>query len=87
LVAGEQDPLALLLREAVRNKAGPAFAAIDAIPISRELTPPALQGGEPQAQESRHLTGPRTSCHGGIEDLDGLAAIQRRSQASPSSPQ
>jgi hypothetical protein len=45
LGAGEQDPLALLVGEAVRNEAGAAFAAIDAVPISRELTQPALQGG------------------------------------------
>jgi hypothetical protein len=75
LVAGEQDPLALLVAEAVRDKAVAAFTAIQAVPITRELTPPALQRGEPHAQQSSHLTGPCPVGHGGIEDLQGLAAI------------
>jgi hypothetical protein len=45
LVAGEQDPLPLLLAQAVRNQAVAAFTAIQAVPITRELPPPALQGG------------------------------------------
>jgi hypothetical protein len=45
LVAGEQDPLPLLLAQAVRNQALAAFTAIQAVPITGELPPPALQGG------------------------------------------
>ena len=87
LVAGEQDPLALLVREAVRHHAVAAFAAIQTDPITRELPPPALQRGQPDAQQSRHLPGSCTSRHSGIEDLQGLAAILSGGQSSPSSPQ
>ena len=75
LVAGEQDPLTLLVTQAVRNEAVAAFTAIGAVPITGELTPPALQGAEPHAKESGHFTGPFSVGHGGIEDLEGLAAI------------
>jgi hypothetical protein len=75
LVAGEQDPLALLVAEAVRDKAVAALSAILAVPITRELTAPALQGAEPHAEESGHLTGPCPGGHGGIEDLQSLEAI------------
>jgi hypothetical protein len=87
LVAGEQDPLPLLVSESVRNQAMAAFTAIQAVPITRELPPPALQGGEPHAQQHRHLSGPCTSRDGLIEDLQGLAAILRRGQSPSSSPQ
>ena len=87
LVAGEQDPLPLLVREAMRDQAVAAFTAIQAVPITRELPPPALQGGEPHAQQSGHHTGPCTGRDGSIKDLQGLAAILGRSQSSPSSPQ
>ena len=75
LVAGAQNPLTLLVTQAVRNEAVAAFTAILAVPISRELTPPALQGAEPHAKESGHFTGPCTGGHSGIEDLQGLATI------------
>ncbi len=87
LVAREQDPLALLVREAVRHLARATFTAVQAVPITRELTPPALQRGEPHAQQSRHLTGPCPGGHGAIEDLQRLAAIGRRGQSPASSPQ
>jgi hypothetical protein len=50
LVAGEQDSLALCIGKAVRHQAGTALTAIPSVPITRELAPPALQGGEPHAQ-------------------------------------
>ena len=52
-----------------------------------ELPPPALQRGEPHAQQHRHLPGPCTGRPGGIKDLQGLAAIFRRGQSPSSSPQ
>jgi len=87
LVAGEQDPLALLVAQAMRHQAVAAFTAIQAVPITRELPPPALQGGEPHAQHRRHLSGRCTSRNGLIEDLQGLAAILRCGQSTSSSPQ
>jgi hypothetical protein len=87
LVAGEQNPLTLLIREAVRNQAVAAFTAIQAVPITRKLTSPALQGGEPHAQQICHFLSPSTSRYGGIKDLQGLAAILRRGQSTSSSPQ
>jgi len=86
LVAGEQDPLALLLREAVRHQTVTALTAIDAVPITRVLSPPALQGGEPHSQEPGQLSGPCPGGQGGIEDLQSLAAISRRGQSPASSP-
>jgi hypothetical protein len=87
LVAGEQDPLALLVAEAVRNKAVAAFAAVQAVPITRKLPPPALQGAESDPKQSGHLTGPCPGGHGAIENLQGLAAITGRRQSPASSPQ
>ncbi len=87
LGAGEQDPLALLVGEAVRHQAVAAFTAVEAVPITRELPPPALWRGEPHAQQRRHRSGPCTSRDGGIEDLQGLAAIFGHVQSISSSPQ
>jgi len=87
LVAGEQDPLALLVAQAMRHHAVAAFTAITSVPITGKLSPPALQGGEPHAQHSRHLTSPCTRRHAGIEDRQGLAPIRRRRQSSSPSPQ
>ena len=50
LVAGQQNPLAFLLAEAVRHMAVAALAAIDAITVTSELAAPALQRGQPHAQ-------------------------------------
>jgi hypothetical protein len=50
LVAGQQNPLAFLLTEAVSHVAVAALAAIDAITVTSELAAPALQRGEPHAQ-------------------------------------
>jgi hypothetical protein len=87
LVAGEQDPLTLLIREAVRNRAVAAFTAIQSVPITRKLAPPALQRGEPHAQQICHFLSPSTGRYGGLKDLQGLAAILRRGQSPASSPQ
>jgi hypothetical protein len=87
LVAGEKDPLALFFAQTLRSDAAAAFTAIQTVPIIRKLSPLSLQGGEPHAQQSRHLTGPSPGRHSGIEDLQGLAAISRRGQCPSSSPQ
>ena len=87
LVAGEQDPLTLLVGQAMRHVAGTAFTAIQAVPITRELTPPALQRRQAHAQQLGELAGPCTGCHAGIEDLQGLAPILGGGQSPSSSPQ
>ena len=87
LVAGEEDSLALLVAQAMRHQAVAAFTAIQSVPNTGELSPPALQGGEPNAQHSRHLTGPSPGRHSGIENLQGLEAICRRGQSPSPSPQ
>jgi hypothetical protein len=86
-VASEQDPLTLLVRQAMRHQAVAAFTTIQTLPITRKLPPPALQGREPHAQQSGHLSGPCTGRHGGIEENQGLAAILRGGQYPSSSPQ
>jgi hypothetical protein len=86
-VAGEQDPLALLVGEAVRHQAVAAFTAVQAVPITRKLPPPTLQRGQTHAQQSGHLSDPCTGRPGDIEDLQGLAAILRCGQSTSSSPQ
>ena len=73
LVAGEQDPLAFLLAQSVRNQALAAFTAIDAVPSTNKLSPPGLQGGEPHTQQISHHSSPGPSR---IEDLRGLAAFR-----------
>jgi hypothetical protein len=87
LVPGQKDALALLVGEAVRDKALAAFTAIQAVPITHELPAPALQRGVPHAQRRRHRSGPCTSRNGLIEDLQGFAAIFGRVQFTSSSPQ
>ena len=50
LVAGQQDPLAFLLAEAVSHVPAAALATVDAIAITSKLTAPALQRGEPHTE-------------------------------------
>ncbi len=73
LVAGEQDPLAFLLAQAVGHLAATAFAAIHAFPITGELP--------------YSFTGAGISSYPFLKDLKGLLAIVRGRQSSPSSPQ
>jgi hypothetical protein len=87
LVAGEQDPLAFLACEAMGHMALAALAAVHTVHITGELPAPALQRGEANAQQGGHFSGPSTGCHGGIKNLQGLAAILGGGQSSPSSPQ
>jgi hypothetical protein len=46
-----------------------AFAAIDAITVTSELAAPALQRGQPHAQQQRQLTGTGTVSDAFIKDL------------------
>jgi len=50
-VASQQDPLPLLLTEAVRHMAVAPLAAVNAVPITGELTSPALQRDQTYAQQ------------------------------------
>jgi len=74
------------LTQAVGNMAIAAFTAVHTVFISRERTTLALQGGGPHTQQLGHLMGPCSGGHGGIEDLQGLAAVRRRGQSPSSSP-
>ena len=71
----------------MRHQAMAAFTAVQAVPITRELPPPALQCEEPHAQQVRHPCRPSASCHGNIEDPQGLEAILGRGQSPLSSPE
>jgi hypothetical protein len=75
LVAGQQDPLAFLLTEAVSHVPAAALTPVDAITVTRELTAPALQRRQAHAQKQRKLTGSGTICHALIKDVQGLPAI------------
>ena len=86
-VASQQDPLAFLLTEPVCHVAAAALAAVDSISVTNKLTAPALQRGEPHTEQQGQSTGSRTIGHALVEDLQGLPAIVRRRQSSPSSPQ
>jgi hypothetical protein len=79
--------LAFLLTEAVSHVPAAALTPVDAITVTRELTSPALQRGEPHAEQQGQLTGSGTIGHALIKDVEGLPAIVRRRQSSPSSPQ
>ncbi len=74
LVAGQEDPLAFFLAEAVSHMTVAAFAAIDAITVTSELPAPALQHGQPQAQQQGQLTDSATIGHALIEDPQGRPA-------------
>jgi hypothetical protein len=86
-VASQQDPLAFLLTEAVSHVPAAALATVDAITVTSKLTAPALQRGEPHTKQQGQFTRSRTIGHALVEDLQGLPAIVRRRQSSPSSPQ
>jgi hypothetical protein len=86
LVAGEQDPLAFFFAEAMGDVAVAALAAVNAITVTSKLTPPALQRRKPHAQQQGQLMGTCTIGHALIKDVQGLPAIVRRRQSSPSSP-
>ena len=69
LVAGQQDPLAFLVAEAVGHVTLAAFSAISAISSACKLPPPALQGGEPHPKLGGHCMCPGTGTDGVIKDL------------------
>jgi hypothetical protein len=64
-----------------------AFTAIYAVPITRELPPPALQGAQPDSRKVRQGLGPGTSGPTCFQDLQGPLAILWSGQSSPPSPQ
>ena len=64
-----------------------AFTAIHAVPITRELPPPALQGAQPDAQKACQGLGPGPSGQSCFQDLQGPLAILWSGQSSPPSPQ
>jgi hypothetical protein len=61
--------------------------AVDAITVTSKLSAPALHRGEPHAMQQGRFMSPSTIGHAFVEDLQGLPAIVRRGQSSPSSPQ
>jgi hypothetical protein len=76
-VAGQQDPLAFLLAEAVSHVEVAALATVDAITVTSKLTAPALQHGEPHTEQQGQFTGPGTIGSALVEDLQCLPAIVR----------
>jgi hypothetical protein len=79
--------LAFLLAKAVSHVSVAALSTVDAITVTSKLTAPALQRGEPYAEQQGQFTSPGTIGHALVEDFQGLTAIVRRRQSSPSSPQ
>ena len=77
LIAGQQDPLAFLLAEAVSHVAAAALATVDAITVTSKLTAPALQRGEPHTEQQGQFTGLGTIGSALVEDLQCLPAIVR----------
>ena len=75
LVASEQNPLAFFFAEAVRHMAVAALTTVDAITVASKLPTPALQRRQPNTQELCQLTGPSSTGHGLIKDVQGLLAI------------
>ena len=69
MVAGQQDPFAFLVAEAVANVMMATFSAIAAISSAGKLSPPALQGGEPHPKQGGHLSVPGTGTDGAIKNL------------------
>ena len=64
-----------------------AFPPVNTTTVASKMSTPALEHGEPNAQQQGQLTGSGTIGHALIEDLQGLPAIVGRRQSSPSSPQ
>jgi hypothetical protein len=79
--------LAFLLTEAVCHVAVAALTPVHAITVTRKQTAPTLQRGEPNAEQQGQFARSGTIGNTLIEDLQGLPAIVRRRQSSPSSPQ
>jgi hypothetical protein len=77
LIAGQQDPLAFLLAEAVSHVEVAALATVDAITVTSKLTAPALQRGEPHTEQQGQFMGPGTIGPALIVDLECLPAIVR----------
>lgn len=86
-VAGQQDSLAFLFAEAVGHVAVAVFKAVDAIIFTSELTPPLLQRPDAYVEQPCQIAGPSTICHSLVKYLQGLLAVVRRGQSSPSSSQ
>lgn len=55
-------------------------------PLHVQLSPPALQGGELNAQQSFYFSDPGTGTDSAIKTLLGLAALDRFVQSPSSSP-
>jgi hypothetical protein len=87
MVAGEQDPLAFLLTQAVSDMAGAAFTAVLAVPITTKGLAPAFEG----AQANADLTaGAHQAGASGIrlaDQLDHLPPARGAGQPSASSEQ
>jgi len=49
LIAGEQDSLAFLLTQAMRNQTRTTFTAVLAVPVTPKGTPPAFKGSQGNA--------------------------------------
>jgi hypothetical protein len=60
---------------------------LNAITVTSELAAPALQRGEPHAQQQYQLMGSGTVSDVLIQNLQSLLEINRRRQSYPSSPQ
>jgi hypothetical protein len=87
LVAGEEDPLAFLFAEAVRDQAWAAFAAIVTIAITDQGLPPALESAQADADLAAGADQARTRCMSLSDQLDRLEAMSGAGQPSASSPQ
>jgi hypothetical protein len=87
LIAGEQDPLALLGREAMGNMAGAALPAILTVPITKKALAPSLEGAQADADLAASAEQACTSGMGLADQLDRLAPVSGAGQPSASSEQ
>ena len=87
LVAGEQNPLALLLAQAESDMAGAAFTAILAVPIITKGLPPAFEGAQADADLTAGTHQVGASSIRLADQLDHLPPVRAVRQPSASSEQ
>ena len=73
MIAGEQNPLTFLGREAMGNMAAAALTAILTVPITQKALAPALEGAQADADLAAGADQARTSGMGLADQLDRIA--------------
>ncbi len=86
-MAGEQDPLAFILAQAVNDRAGTPFTAVLAVPNTKKVLSPAYEGAQRHADFAAGAHQAGASGSRLAKQLDCLPPVRCAGQTSASSEQ